>query len=252
MYESSHRVEPPPPGLDFILKKQEDFDTEPCKWSSLWVTSQLPTDILLIAADDDEFNACYSFIDKNQVQRSWCDKLGWVYFGQFGDENKVSLIRSTSDPMKVVIYVKNAAEILKPKVAVVVGICSSMKPVQAKLGDVIIARKLATYDLRKVSQSGTEYHGPRDTISRNMGELIKSASDGWQAPLKSGNDSTFEIHRDAVMLSGAEVCDNYERRQKLALDFPGALGLEREGAGKFIKPYIFKFHFLTTIEPTGS
>ena len=248
MHKTKDRVElSSPPKLDFILKTQKDVGGTVYKWCSDKIKSQHPTDILLITANDDEFNACYSFMNENQVQRSSCAKLGVVYFGRFGDNNKVSLIKCNPGPQNALIAVKNAAEILKPKVAVAVGICSSMNPTKAKLGDVIIPRKLATYDLRKVSESGTEYCGPRETISRNMGKLITNASDGWRAPLKSQNNSEFkvEIHSDAMILSGSEVCDNSERRQELARVFPNALGLERVGAGKLIKK-LTKLHFVNT------
>lgn len=238
MHKSKGRVElSSPPELDFTLKTQKDLGGKLYNRHSPEIVSQLSTDILLITANDDEFNACYSFMEENQVQSCRCFDLGvgMVYFGRFGNRNKVSLIKSNSGPMKTTTAVRNAAEVLRPKVAVLVGTCSSMNPTKAKLGDVIIPSKLATYDLRKVSESGTEYLGPRVTISRNTGTLILSASDGWQAPLKNNSEFQVEIHRDAVMLSGSEQCDNSERRQELASCFPDALGLETEGAGKLVK-----------------
>jgi hypothetical protein len=52
----------PPPELNFTLPIASDFDSEPYDCSSNEIQSQLPTDILLITANDHEFNACYSYM----------------------------------------------------------------------------------------------------------------------------------------------------------------------------------------------
>jgi nucleoside phosphorylase len=225
---SNDHVAPPPtspPEINFPLPRQSDFGKKLYDWPSA------PTEILLISANDHEFAACYYYME--QVQRSYCTALGMVDFGQFGDGVSVALIKCAQGPTEAVIAVKNAAEILHPKVVLFVGICASMKPTKAKLGDVVISAKLATYGDRKVRADGTvEYRGPKANVSRYMSRLILHAADGWEPPLKDQSSLKVEVHRDAVMLSGPELVDNRERREELAEYFRDALGLEMEGAGR--------------------
>ena len=115
--------------------------------------------------------------------------------------------------------VKRAIEIVKPKVLVFVGICASMKPKKAKLGDVIVSKKVAYKD--KII--GGDY-----PVFRKVGPLILSAADGWKPPLKDPSSLKVKVHRDAVILSNSKY-DN--ARQKMVEHFPEALGLDTEATG---------------------
>ncbi|CAB4030692.1 5 -methylthioadenosine S-adenosylhomocysteine nucleosidase-like isoform X16 [Paramuricea clavata] len=230
----------PPPELNITLPTARDFDSEPYDWSSSEIQSQLPTDILLITANDHEFNACYSYM--KHVQRSYFTKLGMVDFGRFGDQNnpnvRVALIKCRQGQTDAVIVVRNAAEILNPKVVLFVGICASMERAKAKLGDVVISAKLETYDHKKFKADGTvEYRGTKPDVSRNVARLILNATDGWKPPLKDPTSLDVEVHNDAVMLSGSDLVNNRERRQELLNSFPDALGLEMDGAGLYAAVY---------------
>jgi nucleoside phosphorylase len=149
-----------------------------------------------------------------------------VDFGQFGDQSnenvRVALIKCAQGSSKAQTAVTNAAGILYPKVVLFVGLCATMKPAKAKLGDVVISAKLATYDDKKVMADGRDlYRGIKVNVSKNMADLIRHADDGLKV----------EVHRDAVMLSGPELVDYRERREELLNSFPEALGLETEGKG---------------------
>ena len=132
--------------LNFPLRPNTS-GSEPERWLSEEIQSQLnSTDILLISANDDAFLACYSHM--KQVRRSYYRGLGMVdQFGQFDDENdenvKVALMRRSKGACDTQTAVKNAAGVLHPKVALLVGICETMKPKKAKRGDVAISAGLA-------------------------------------------------------------------------------------------------------------
>ena len=220
-----------PPELKFPLKTRREIGGKRYDWSSHEIQSQLPIHILLVTVNDHEFLACYSSM--KQIFRGWCDTLGMVDFGQFGDHNiRVALTQCTQGTAAALIAIKNAAEILHPKVALFVGICGTMKPAKAKLGDVLISAKLATYEVRKIRSDGTvEYRGSKADVSRNMARLILSAADGWNPPLQDPTSRDVEVHHDAVVLSGSELVNYRPRREELADYFRDALGLEMEGAG---------------------
>ena len=232
--EGNDRIAPPPE-LNITLRTAKDFDSQPYDCSSNEIQSQLPTDILLITANDHEFNACYSYM--KHVQRGYSAILGMVDFGRFGDQNnpnvRVALMKSWQGSIEAAIVVKNAAEILNPKVVLFVGICASMERAKAKLGDVVISAKLATYDDKKFKADGAVvFDGIKANVSRKMARLILNAADGWKPPLKDPKSLDVKVHHDAVMLSGSDLVNNRERRQELLNSFPDALGLEMEGAGR--------------------
>jgi nucleoside phosphorylase len=223
-----------PPKLNFTLKTESDFNNIPHDWSSAEIQSQLPTDILLITANDHESSACYSYM--KHVRRGDCIlKLHrCVDFGQFGDEDdqnvKVALLKCELGYNEGQLAVKDAAEILEPKVVLFVGTCASKKPKNVKLGDVVISSKLGTYD-REVMPDGTvDYRDAK--VSETVARLILHAADGWKPPLKDQKSSLkVKVHRGAVMLNGSDLVDNCGR-QDLVDYFRDALGLEMKSAGR--------------------
>ena len=230
--EGKHHVNPPK--LSITLPKQKDIGKKLFEWSSREIESQLPTDILLITTNNHEFYACYSYM--KQIQRSSNKTLGKVDFGRFGEDQKVrvALVRCEQGSSDTQTVATNGARILHPKVVLFVGICATMKPEKANLGDVVISAKLAAYDHKKIEAGGkVVYRGPIANVSRNMNRLILSAADGWEPPLKDPESLEVEVHRDAVMLSGSDLVNDRKKREELAAHFPQALGLEMEGAGRY-------------------
>ena len=224
-----------PPVLNITLPSRTELGGQLWKWSSNEIKSQLPTEILLITVKDDEFRSCYWYLKRKRLLRSWCDNVGMVDFGRFGEQNgsRVALIKCDVGSVKAILTVKNAADILRPKVILCVGFCASVNSLNAKLGDVVISSKLATYDNKKITTSGSEHLlGAKVHISKEMGRLILSASDGWVPPINDARQrSRFKVHRQALMLSGSELVHCRKRRDKLLKHYPNAIGLETEGEG---------------------
>jgi nucleoside phosphorylase len=219
-----------PPDLNFPLLTLKDIGSKPQKWLSEEIQSQLKSTDILLISDDDAFTACYSYM--KQIQRSFSTKLGMVDFGRFGDENvKVALMRRAKGAGETQKSVTNAAGVLCPKVALLVGICETMKSKEAKCGDVAISAKLATYNDTKIRPDGTvEYCGPKPEVSRKMANLNLYAADGWKPPLNEPN--SFKVHRQALMLSGSDSITNRKRLEDLKKHFPDALVIEIEGIGR--------------------
>jgi nucleoside phosphorylase len=222
-----------PPELNLTLQPLSDIGSEPLSWLSEDIQSQLPIDILLITANKDAFIACYTYME--QIQRSSCKELGMVYFGRFGDENRqnvtVALMRRGNGSMESHTAVANGAEILRPKVALLVGICETLDLKTAKRGDVAISAQLAIYNIIFRSDNTVEYCGTRQNVSQGMAKLMLSAADGWKAPLKDRNSFKVNVHRDALMLSGSDYIENREILEELKEKFSDALVIENGGIG---------------------
>ena len=102
----------------------------------------LPVDFLLLTVKDCEFLACYRQLVN--PFRCWFANVGHVYFdGVRGDERvKIALIRcyeGSSGPGSSIMVVPIAVTLLRPKAVISVGICSSIDPQRAKLGDVVVS-----------------------------------------------------------------------------------------------------------------
>jgi hypothetical protein len=70
-----------PPEVDVVLPTRKDIGKTRVDWSS--VESELPVEILLVTVKDHEFVNCYYYL--KDTKRSWCNGLGMVDFGKFGD-----------------------------------------------------------------------------------------------------------------------------------------------------------------------
>ncbi|XP_028398223.1 uncharacterized protein LOC114521855 isoform X2 [Dendronephthya gigantea] len=219
-----------PPELSINLPKQKDIGKMRRDWAS--IEPELPIDILLVTVKDHEFVNCYYYLENKK--RSWCHGLGMVDLGTFGDGAvKVALVRcekGSIEPNASLIVVKNAVEILQPKAVICVGYCASINPEKVKLGDVVISAKLASLSPKRIVADGTQQmRGFKTHVSKNMGHLIPFAADGWEPPLNNPDSFDVKVHRQAVMLSGSEVVNNFEKRQELLRHFPDALAVEMEG-----------------------
>ena len=65
-------------------------------------------------------------------------------------------------------------------------------------------------------------------MSRDVGKLIRSAADGWEAPLENPEARKVNVHRDGEILS---CCDLNGAKQQCHLH-PGAIAVEMEGKGE--------------------
>ena len=80
--------------------------------------------------------------------------------------------------------------------------------------DVVISSKLTT-DFNKTP------------VSRNVGKLIKSAADGWEAPLENLEAQEVNVC-DGEILSCSDLID----AEKQCQSHPGAIAVEMEGKGE--------------------
>ena len=192
--------------------------------------AELPTDVLLLTVEDNEFLACYFYLDN--AYRSNTKSLGRVYFGKIGDgldKVKISLIRCNRGASHNVV--RNAVNCLQPKAVFSVGFCGGIKRGKAKLGDVVISGKLSTYGDQKIINDREQWCGNTVNVSRYIGDLIKYAADGWKAPLNDPEALEIQVHCDAEIVTGPELVKCPKKSEELLKMFPGATAIEHEGQG---------------------
>ena len=204
-----------PPPLSITLKKTRDLPKKVKHWN----IDHRPVDILLLTVEYCEFLACYHYL--RDSSKSYEKSIGYVYFGKMGDGKdealKVALVKCSKeflDPGGTQTAAKNAITLLRPKATFLVGFCYSSNPDKAQLGDVVISSKLTT-----------DFH--KTPVNRDVGNLVRSAADGWEAPLE--NPETHEVNvRDGEILSCSNLIDAKQQCQS----HPGAIAVEMEGKGE--------------------
>ena len=220
-----------PPPLSITLKKKKDLPKKLKHWS----IDHLPVDILLLTVEDCELLACYHYL-RNPF-KSYEKSIGNVYFGKMGEDEdgsvKVAIVRcfnESSDPGGSQTTAKHAVTLLKPKATFLVGFCYSLNPNKAQLGDVVISSKLTT-DFNKTP------------VSRDVGKLVKSAADGWEAPL--ANPEAREVNVcDGEILSCSDLIDAEQQCQL----HPGTIAAEMEGKGDNYSQGYSCFTSVTTVQ----
>ena len=184
-----HDARPPP--LSIEVPKMRDLPNKSKPWSD----DQLPVDILLLTVEDCEFLACYTYL--TNAFKSYHVNLGHVYFGTMGESGeeslKVALMRcskGSSGPSGSLVTIKNAVVQLEPKAVFFVGCCAGFNQKGTNLGDVVVSSTLTT----------NEFTTP---VRRNIANLIRFSSEGWNPPLKDPSaGQQVQVHCDSSILSG--------------------------------------------------
>ena len=163
---------------------------------------------MLLTVEDDEFLACYFYLDN--AYRSYTKGLERVYLGEIGDgldKVKRSLIRCNRGSVKAGAshVVRNAVDCLQPKTVFSVGFCGGLRRKKAKLGYVVISGKLWTYADKQIINDREQWCGNTVNVSKNIGDLIKYAADGWKAPLNDPEALEIQVHCDAEIVTGPEL-----------------------------------------------
>ena len=169
--------------------------------------------------EDCEFLGVFSFLEK--PCKSYRRELSYVYFGFMGnggEKLKVALMKSSKGsvtPGGSLTVAIDAVRVLRPKAVFLVGACSGVNRAKVKLGDVVVSSKLTT----------TVYKTP---ASRDIGNLIRHAADGWEAPLEHPNAWEVRVHCVGDLLSRPEgVGEDIIQR------CPETIAVEMEGEGQF-------------------
>ncbi|XP_067019073.1 uncharacterized protein [Acropora muricata] len=139
---------------------------------------------------------------------------------------KVALMncsKGAAAPGGSLTVVLNAIRVLQPKAVFSVGTCISLGLEKAKMGDVVISSKLSTAD------------GFKTPGSPLLGNLVRDAPYGWDAPLKNPDEWEVNIHCDGDILSQSmrEKC----RYDDICEQYPGAVAIETEGEGVYAAAY---------------
>ena len=169
----------------------------------------------MLTVEDCEFLGFYLYLEN--AGKSYHNDIGYVCYGFIGNGSgtklKVALMKSSKVPGGSQSVVKDAVGVLRPKAVFSVGAYRGLNQGRVKLGDVVVSSKLITLALQTPT-------------SRDIGNLIRHAADGWEAPLQNPDAWEVRAHCDGGVLSRPEgISEDIIQR------CPEAIAVEIEGEG---------------------
>jgi nucleoside phosphorylase len=126
----------------------------------------------------------------------------------------------------VILATEQAQRLWNPKAIIMVGIAFGKDPTKQKIGDVLVASQIISYEQQRVGED-IIYRGsipPSNTILLNRFENVQN----WQFARPDGSYCSLIV---GSILSGEKLVDNPDFKATLFQQFPQAVGGEMEGAG---------------------
>ncbi|NTW68776.1 MAG: hypothetical protein HGB23_02870 [Chlorobiaceae bacterium] len=154
------------------------------------------------------------------------------YFGVFGNY-KVAHVQCSMGSISrdsSIMTVSSALTFLKTTVVIMIGIAFGVEEEIQKIGDVLVAESVIPYNVKRVGESKTISRGIEAQSSQILLNRFKNIIGNWE--FFNGDDTKAKMIFTRI-LSGEELVDNLEYRNKLKLEFPDSKGGEMEGAGLY-------------------
>jgi nucleoside phosphorylase len=150
------------------------------------------------------------------------------YLGKFGAYNTVvtKCRMGAIGDGSVILATEQAQRLWNPKAIIMVGIAFGKDPTKQKIGDVLVASQIISYEQQRVGED-IIYRGsipPSNTILLNRFENVQN----WQFARPDGSYCSLIV---GSILSGEKLVDNPDFKATLFQQFPQAVGGEMEGAG---------------------
>lgn len=190
---------------------------------------QYKADLLLITVNKFETQAVFRAFEaetgevaepisiENRVYRDLGTVNGTRVFHALSEMASGGLGASHATTMK-------AISALHPSAVIAVGIAFGMKPLTQKIGEILVSRQLALYELQRIGSPKVVFRGDKPHASPWLLNYFEGISQTtWNGP---------DIH-SGVVLSGEKLIDNEDFREQLSSLAPEAIGGEMEGAGLY-------------------
>ena len=116
------------------------------------------------------------------------------------------------------LVLSEAIDIFAPNYAIMVGICASMNE-KVKIGDVVIANPIVSYDSKKETEEGVIYRGQRFYPYLLINKIPH---------IRVLNKFNFKIFKGEVV-SGETLADSARFKKEILKAFPETLALDMEG-----------------------
>ncbi len=191
--------------------------------------------ILIVTATDLETNVTHQKIKPldgyDKILKVFEGDLTY-YFGMLGNYN-IAHVQSSMGSLSrdsSIMTVSTAIKKLEAKIVVMVGIAFGVDGAKQNIGDVLISESIIPYNSKRVGKNGTVQRGIEAPSSKILLNRFKNIKTTWEYVISDGIKAKLIPTR---LLSGEELVDNLEHRNKLIEDNPDSKGGEMEGAGVY-------------------
>lgn len=154
------------------------------------------------------------------------------YFGMLGNYNIAhvqcsmgSLARDSS-----IMTVSTALNKLKSKIVIMIGIAFGIEEGKQNIGDVLVSESIIPYNTKRIGKTETINRGIEAPASKLLLNRFRNIKTTWEYYLEEGTKAKLITTR---LLSGEELVDNLEHRNKLVSENQDSKGGEMEGVGVY-------------------
>lgn len=200
-----------------------------------WEPLQDEIDVVIITATETELKAVRNKLRVYPKRRKVLlvySKSETYYLGQFGEYQTVVTRCSTGAIGRdaAINAIHTAIDLWSPKAVIMVGIAFGKDQKEQKIGDVLVASEIISYEPQSVGNGGEITS--RGTIPPSNKTLLNrfKTPQNWKFPLPDG--SVSQVIYGAI-LSGEKLSKSQEFKDKLFNSYPQAVGGEMEGAGLY-------------------
>lgn len=128
-----------------------------------------------------------------------------------------------------ILTVDGAIHEWQPKAVLMVGVAMGSDESVQRIGDVLIAETIISYENQKYGKTKIQQRGPIVNCGNVLGNRFKNVT-GWSCSVEDGTSAKI---LPGVILSGEKLIDNLKIRNQILKVFPQAIGAEMEGAGVY-------------------
>ena len=149
--------------------------------------------------------------------------------GAFG-MYRVAVVKTspgTEGPNAATEKLERALAVVKPGFVISVGVCFGKNKAKLKFADILVANVINAYQYRRLGETGDVIRSPQPAVGARLLDIFDQTAgfNFLRAP-----DDPVQVKIDPLV-SGPNLIDNVEVKNKLFESFPDAEGGEMEGAG---------------------
>lgn len=190
---------------------------------------ELHADVLIVTVTKVESQAVLRAFQGGTQQKGQPISIGERVYHDLGVVNGARVVMAISEMGAGGLgasqqAVQKGISALRPSAVLLLGTSFGINPQEQAIGDVLVSRQLALYDLQRVGTNTIIPRGDRPHASPRLINYLQSAELGWE---------TAKVHFGLV-LSGAKLVDSIDYRSQLQEIEPEALGGEMEGGGLYV------------------
>ena len=199
--------------------------------SRISTTASLPKvliDIVILTVKETEFLAVFKLleplIDQSKIIRCLIEN-SMYYFGRYGLYNAALLASYTAGVEKALHSLGDAIRLLKPQLAVNVGIAWGANPEKTKLGDVLVADRVVNLDDVKITPDQTITRSAMPRIDDRTETIVHECKRLWNFPNLDGDPCQVHI---GLYLGSNTLLNNPQLKANFLTRHPEAIGGEME------------------------